>query len=278
MRLRVLFFLLPILTGVYSENAFAQANSKLDQYIQIFASTGGQPVASMPALTGFVNKLEQKRNTTKNDRLFLQNLFVKTHQQFLKKYEQYASFDKLVNDKEYNCLTGIALYALLLDHFGYQYQIIETNYHIFLIASTDEGKILFEATDPVNGFITGTQEIEARINTYRKNIIRDTRSDKTYYHFTFELYNQVTLDQLAGLMFYNRAIQSYNAHELQHSVKYLSQAIAIYPSPRIEEFSKLVLLSVLESPLDYSVKEKCVREIQSVRKKLMPAIASADSY
>jgi hypothetical protein len=50
--------------------------------------------------------------------------------------------------------------------------------------------------------------------------------------------------------------------------------LALYSSPRIAEFSAILLLTVLESKLDESVKEDYLKRIQAIRKKQLPVMAS----
>jgi hypothetical protein len=40
-----------------------------------------------------------------------------------------------------------------------------------LLADTDEGRVLFEATDPLHVFVTNPDEIEKRIQQYKQNVI-----------------------------------------------------------------------------------------------------------
>jgi hypothetical protein len=99
----------------------------------------------------------------------------------------------------------------LLDHFNVPYKIIETNYHIFLVAQTDKGSVLFETTDPANGFVTNNEEIKDRIARYRQNSIRSAASSKAYYRYNFDLYKVVNLDEVVGLLYYNLSIVAFNA-------------------------------------------------------------------
>lgn len=84
-----------------------------------------------------------------------------------KEYEAYASLDETFDNGSYNCLTGIILFSLILHHYTIDHQVIETNYHIFILAETSEGQILLEATHPLNGFVTSAKDIEARITIYK---------------------------------------------------------------------------------------------------------------
>lgn len=268
-------FLLPILALGQASDYVAKTPTKIDYYLNLYNQADGSSSPTDQVLS-FVEKLERKKPAFRQDNDFLEYLFIKTHQRFLKYFAEYASFGEMLDQRTYNCLTGTALYALLLDHFGIGYQIIETNYHIFLLAHTDQGTVLFETTDPTNGFVRDSDEIQKRIAQYRQNSIQKVKSTKTYYRYNVDLYNEVNLDQMLGLLHYNLSIVSYNQQKLPLSIHQLSKAMELYQSPRIEEFSRIILLSVMESNLEASVKEKCLKSIQSIRKKQFAVTASAN--
>src|SRR5687767_14329360 len=121
MRVKVLFYLLPILALVQSASAVAQPKRDLLHYIHLYTLTDGQSAGSVDDITKFVGKLEDLRKSDRSDHQFLNRVFTKTHQRFLKHFEQYATFGETMSTGTYNCLTGTALYALLLSHFGYEY-------------------------------------------------------------------------------------------------------------------------------------------------------------
>ncbi len=150
-----------------------------------------------------------------------------------------------------------------------------------MLADTDEGRALFEATDPLHGFVTNPDEIEKRIQQYKQNIIQPAAAggNKKYYEYNVNLYQQVSLDQMSGLLHYNLSIEAYNQQNFQEAIHHLDKAMALYSSPRITEFSAILLLSVLESKLDESVKESYLKRIQAIRKKQLPVMASrSQSY
>jgi hypothetical protein len=160
----------------------------------------------------------------------------------------------------------------LLDHFRIDYQVIETNYHIFLLAKTSKGDVLFEATDPINGFISSAPEILHRIEQYRKNEIQPRVSSKIYYRYQFNLYNAVDLDELLGLTYYNLSIEAYNRQQYSLSISHLDRAAKLYHSSRIDELSRVILLTLAAKDLTQSEKENFVRKIQTLRQKL-PGLA-----
>lgn len=272
----VLIFFLPILALAQDVTFTSQPTSSLHRYLELYSTTDEQ-IAATDELLAFVDKLSVKKGSFKTDKAFLNHLFAKTHQRFLRNYKEYSSFNELLDKGYYNCLTGTALYAILLDHFEFPYQIIETNYHIFLMVETSAGDVLLETTDPASGFTDSKSEIEKRIHVYRQNEIQKANKDKRYYHFSFDLYNDVNLDEMLGLLYYNQAIKAYNNHQWVNSIAYLEKASAQYRSPRLEEFSRIILLSLAESKLDPSLKENYIRKIQTVRKHKLDTQANASA-
>lgn len=267
-----LIFLLP---GLVLANHGADKNFSAETNLKAFLSAGHYTTQSVKSFESFLHKLD-KKSSVKSERGFIRYIFEKTHQRFLKSYEAYASLDETFDNGSYNCLTGTILFSLILHHYAIEHQVIETNYHIFILAETAEGQILLEATDPLNGFVTSAKEIEARIAVYKQNQLQEQQRDKSYYKFRFELYNEVSLDELRGLTFYNNAVSSFNHKNLEVSVQHLVKAHELYSSHRIEEFSQILLLSLQQSDLDKKTKENCMNTILSLRQKSLPVILASN--
>jgi hypothetical protein len=266
----VLIFFLPVFVCAQETNLVSKEET-FDEALAAFLTTDQTGLRNTSFFT-HIDKLSEKRITTKDEVSFLRILFNRTHEKFLKHFDEYASFGSLLNKGNYNCLSATAAYALLLHHFEIDYDIIETNYHIFILVNSKGGRILFETTDPVNGFVTAPKEIEKRITKYKENVFQE--NDKVYHRLRCSVYKHVKLLDLAGLLHYNLAVQAYNAHDLSASIDHLDKATAIYCSPRMEELTRMVLLSVVKSKETDRFKEACVRQIQIVRKRNLNALAS----
>jgi hypothetical protein len=266
-----LIFLLPALAIA---NRGADKKFSVEENLKAFLSVDHYRTQSVKSFESFLRKLDKKNTSVNRERAFIRHIFEKTHHRFLKNYEAYASLDETFDKGSYNCLTGTILFSLILHHYNIEHQVIETNYHIFILAETAEGQILLEATDPLNGFVTSPKEIEARIAVYKQNQIQDQQRDKSYYKFRFELYNTVSLDELRGLTYYNNAVDSFNQKNLETAVQNLVKANELYSSYRIEEFSQILLLSLQQSDLDLKTKENCMNTILSLRLKSLPVFAS----
>lgn len=268
-----LIFLLPALAFA---NSGAGKQFSVESNLKAFLSAGKYSTQSIKSFESFLTKLDKKHASLKSERAFIGQIFTKTHQRFLKSYKAYASLDETFDNGSYNCLTGTILFSLLLHHYNIEHQVIETNYHIFILAETSEGQVLLEATDPLKGFVTSKKDIDARVTLYKQNQIQGEQLDKSYYKFRFELYNSVSIEELRGLTFYNNAVNSFNHRNLETAVENLVKANELYSSHRIEEFSQILLLSLQQSKLDIKTKENCMNAILSLRQKSLPVLMASN--
>ncbi len=256
----IVFYFLPIV--VWGQH-YETSPDRFKIYLQKYLETNSELTASSENLISFVGKLNEKR-TLKSDSEFLRLIFTKIHSKFLKQYHDYVPFDELLTSGKYNCLTGTTLYALVLDHFEFDYKVIETNYHIFLLVNTRQGRVLLEATDSQSGFVNNEKMIEGRISQYRQNKLVEASSNKSYYHFKFDLYNEVDLNELTGLLYYNLAVSAFNRHQIDQSISLLDLAATYYSSERIEEFSRVILLTLVHSNLENAAKQTYLNKVKSI--------------
>lgn len=266
-------FLLLILVLLITCSVFGQEDNRAATLLDTFLAVDRAESNSASSFEVFLKRLEKKKAAIRQENNFVRFLFYKTHQEYLKKYEDYAPISNLFNSGSYNCLTGAILYALLLDHFQIPYQVMETNYHIFIRVETKQGKILLEATDPIHGFVTNRQEIENRVKAYKENLIPISDSKKHYYQFNFELFRPVSLKELQGLLYYNKAVNAFNRQDLIESARSLKKAHAFYASPRIDEFSQILLLSLQQSNLDNQLRTECMKTVVTIKGDLPSSVA-----
>src|SRR5689334_20370888 len=92
-------------------------------YLNSFLSVDDEQLPTGSSFDLFLKKLEKKQHSVKKEKDFVRFIFTKTHQEYLKAFKPYASFNELFSDGDYNCLTGTILYALVLNHFGIQYEV-----------------------------------------------------------------------------------------------------------------------------------------------------------
>lgn len=237
--------------------------------LQAYLNTDTSLKVDTETFTTYLTQLEKKKASFKNERDFLRFVFHKTHQKFLKHYEAYASFSDLLQKGKYNCLTGTALYSILLDHFNIDYSTIETNYHIFILAKADGVPVLLEATDPLSGFVENEKELASKLEYYRANslVSNSNSKEQVQYEFSFNLWETVSLQELTGLLYFNQAIKSFNEKRLEEATAFLGKAAHFRPSERMEEFSSILIAMVRESELHHDVKQNLLVQLKEVKKR-----------
>jgi hypothetical protein len=224
--------------------------------------------------SSFLQQLDKKKHSFKQEKELVRYIFYKTHQKFLKNFQTESSFGELLASGKYNCLTGTALYALLFEHFDLDYSIIETNHHIFIIVKADGAEILIETTDPIEGFVDKPEKIQARLDEYRSNNTPNAARDGVRYEFSFNLWEAVSLEELTGLLYFNNAVKAYNQQNLIESAMLLIKAGQFKPSPRIEEFSALLMLSIRESALSEEEKKNLLHKLIIVQRQHATQLAA----
>ena len=237
-------------TSVSGNSMHRQANEQLKKFIQ--------PLS--------VSRL--------SDQKLLRKTFHRLHAEFLKKYEAYADFDKLFSTGHYDCLTATALFSLVLDRLNFSYEIIETNYHIFLLVQTSKGEVLLETTDRFAGFVTDKDAIAQRTSDYRKNVLTADQSGRFFYPYHCNLYQNLSPEKLTGLLYFNHAVKAYNARSWLESSMLLEKANAWYASPRCEELGIILIKTVMESSLDEIEKSGCLLHLRSFWIKKSETVAS----
>ncbi|NOT75154.1 MAG: hypothetical protein HOP08_09520 [Cyclobacteriaceae bacterium] len=213
-------------------------------------------------------------NAGLSEEKLLHRAFQKAHSTFLKKYEAYADFKEIFTTGRYDCLTATALFSNILDGLDFSYEVIETNYHIFLIVHTTKGEVLLETTDRWGGFITHKEEITKRIGEYHNNKIITASNGKSQYAYSFKLYQSVSPEKLSALLYFNQAVKAYNRRDLLAGCVALEKSAALYNSPRCGELGALLLNSVLELSDDEKRKTICINHLRNVQIKKLLILAS----
>jgi hypothetical protein len=185
----------------------------------------------------------EKHSDDENER-FLKRVFYKTQSTFLHEYEQYAPFSALAtSNKEYDCVTGTALYAIILEHFNFEYSIIELDFHAYILVHLSNSDILIESTNPTSGFVTESDEIAKLKSKYRL----ESTEIKANNYVVDEVERKITVKELAGLHFYNQAVNVFNQGEYILAKRLLKAARNLYDCPRINGLLEITDLSIAKS-------------------------------
>ncbi len=266
MELKKVFLILLFLIGLD-----AKAQGDLASLLETAGSSIYVKSMATDQLHAFVKSVSSKHRKESRQ---LRKIFNGMHNRFLKKYEAYSDFDEIFSSGHYDCLTATALFSNVLDQLHYSYDIIETNYHIFLMIQTSSGEVMIETTDPFRGFITSKEAIAQRIQEYRKNIPSVNHSSGYLYQYSFSLCQEISEENLSGLLTFNQAVKAYNRHDWVACVSLLEKANRQYSSPRCESLGLLLIQTISESSLEENIKTDCLTRLKSFRLKKSDSFAS----
>ena len=216
-----------------------------EDVLQLFLAVEASEKTSFGNWEKLVLELDEIASKTQDELKLVRQIFQKTHQRILKKYELHSSFNATLNTGKYDCVSGSASLALLLERYKINYSIIETDYHVFIIAKIEGKEIILESTTPVGGMITTPSEVEKYLNSYiasgeipTREINQRLAGPQVDYQNN-SIFRKVNLKELAGLQYYNDAIVQFNSQAFGKAVNQLSKAYLLYPSERIEGLREL---------------------------------------
>lgn len=219
-----------------------------------------QPERVEAKIRSFISQLAEKQPKFSSQQNFIRFAFRETHRKFFHTYQPYTQFAEIFETGKYDCLSATSLMSVVLEQFDFKYEIIETNYHIFLLVETNEGKMLMETTDRANGITTNPQEISKRISHYKTNeLYVKATSNKSYYKYGLNLYQEVKPTQLTGLLYFNQAVSAFNNKDFTTCAARLLTSRKIYDSPRVAELAVVLVKSVAVSDMPDEKKKDLIR-------------------
>lgn len=248
-----------ILSVFITASGFSQSLSRLDELMATSPLLQTRNVNT--DVQNFFETLHHKKEKMKNEEAFLRYAFRESSRKFFKTYKAYSQFPELFENGNYDCLTATSFLSVVLDEFEFTYEAVETNYHIFLMIETKQGRILLESTDLVNGLVTDELLIEARLKRYHENVLATAEEGKYYYQYSHNLYQSVKSNQLIGLLYFNQAIVAFNELRYKECVVALKETLRKYNTPRIAELAELVLKAVATSELPDAEKKSLIRSL-----------------
>ncbi len=216
-----------------------QINEKIDPILYFTNGSTPQPDVIKNYNTLFT-ALSEKQEKFNDELRFLKHLFNYVHRKQLNTYQQYATItETLGKSKRYNCVSGTALYAMLLSDLGYHYSIKEFDYHVLLIVHLADRDVLLESTDPYNGFVDVKDEINEILDSHLK-VKSPYQENEVVSHVFAQSMRDIELSDLAGLQYYNSALIHYNKQEYFYALVDVKKAYALYPSNRIKGIHDLI--------------------------------------
>lgn len=166
-------------------------------------------------------------NKNGNEKKFIKQVFFQTKKRFLKNYTTSANFSYIFREGSFDCLTGTTFLAFIYESLGKSYEVKETAAHTYLIVNLSEGgRILIESTAFFGALIEDEMSIRLKEQEY---VMQKAQ-------FQANAFNRsITLYQLMGLHFYNKAVRAINKKNYRLGKKYLMIALLFYKEDRIEQ-------------------------------------------
>jgi tetratricopeptide (TPR) repeat protein len=196
------------------------------------------------SLEDFTDNLKRKQNRYQSRIEFARYVFVKTHGKFLDHYSRYTEFEKIFEARQYNCLTGTALYAYLYSHLGFKVTIFETRYHSLIKIECPDGIALIESTDFSGGFVAGSAKADSALQDYLKREGSIKVDSLALPVNKYASIRAIDFRQLAGLHYFNIGVVAFNKGRYSDAISPLQLAASLYPeSERI--FDLIVLTEAL---------------------------------
>ena len=196
--------------------------------------------------------LESLQSRKKSDKAFLKSIFYKTQRRILKNYDISATVDETLQTGKYGCLSGTVLYAIILMHFGFEFDIVALPDHVYILAHLDEKDIILESTLPGEGFkesvANRTDHTQPSGSTLRTNesvvAIAGLRALEKEEEKVIEI---IDLDQLRGLQHYNQAVFELKEAKLSSAYDHAALASVLYPSKRTNQVMEIIINKILQS-------------------------------
>ncbi|WP_020528994.1 hypothetical protein [Flexithrix dorotheae] len=187
-----------------------------------------------------IAELKEKKKKYKSDMYYLNKVSKTLFSKYFKTYEPLSTFGETMTSGKYDCLTGTLLFAYVLEHLGYDYNIHETNYHIYLTIPTDKRLILIESTDPYYGFIVNKGTVKTRMAQYQKdNQQLDNQED--VYQPKYKINNTIAIEKLMALQYYNKAIKFYNERNFEKAATNVQKSMVVYDCERNKELLSMIV-------------------------------------
>ncbi|MDN3668388.1 hypothetical protein QWY93_03485 [Echinicola jeungdonensis] len=202
---------------------------------------------SLKGYNKLVEKLDKRAKNKDHTKWFLGEVFYQTHKVLLKEYKKHSVFNDLLNQGLYDCVSGSAIYALMLERYAFDYKIIETDFHVFVLVNENGENFIFESTEPRSGFIHDPGRVKEYLRAFLPSNSQSNNDRNPSLGSLAQqpgeaktIFKAISLTELAGLQYYNDAILHFNENALKTSLNQLAKAQKIYPSDRVVALRELL--------------------------------------
>lgn len=203
-------------------------------------------------IDSFIETL-QKKTVRYSPKKKVKYIFNKTHDVFFNKYELESIFSDVFKTKTYNCVSGSALYAYILEMLEVPFQVKETPTHVFLVAYPSTYNIYLETTVPGKGgsYVPSETIIKRSVDELislkliTSEYLTSVGYNKAYNEYFYGDGN-IKMTELIGIQYYNKAIFEFNNKDYQLAYSYIKKSKNFYKNEKVNLFEKALLAAVID--------------------------------
>lgn len=199
----------------------------------------------------FYDLLEEKRVSSKPPEKQVKIVFDIAHSIYLGTYVEDADFCSIFSRRQYNCVSATALIALAFKEYNIPFEIVQLPTHVYLVAYPNSLNIHVESTAPSNGYYSPSPADMQRVieNLVNLHFLSQADVDKAgvdkAYNMFFYGEEFMTLPDLAGVLYYNKAVVAYQQGDLNLARTDCLKASWLFPSKRVEFLHVAILEALL---------------------------------
>jgi hypothetical protein len=231
------------------QSTYAQTNASFkDQISAFYFSEEAFETTNHDRLDQLIKKLEFKRTKQTDDLQFLKTIFHKTHKRMLLRYNSLASTNETIENGQYGCLSGTILYAILLEHFGYSFDILEVPNHVFIRVYLLDEIYYLESTIPNDGLLTSKDLRNfqyASFSSENPNMLSIV-SQQGISQTNEKQFKIIGYQELKGLQHFNESVRLFKEGEYDQSIEHAIQAYVDYPNDKNEKLMHLIVSKILK--------------------------------
>ncbi|CAN5129812.1 hypothetical protein BH09BAC3_BH09BAC3_27990 [soil metagenome] len=187
---------------------------------------------------------------TKDEKSQAKIIFEEVHKAFLIKYSDTVSFSSIFRNGLYNCVSGSAMYSIVLSHYQIPYEIREVPTHVYVIAYPKSHNILFESTDPRGYYSLSDKSIESQIEALvnagyvLRPYVNEVGARKAFNEFFYSR-TSIDIQNLAGIQYWNGSLRDRNKELYEKALEKVEKADALFPMKRNKYFKVGLLNNIL---------------------------------
>lgn len=207
------------------------------------------------AIEQLSNKLRAAQIQRKKPLKAVKLLHETIHEDVLRKYDIDAQFTDLFKDGRYNCVTAVALYALLLEDLELPYELRELPNHVYLVYAPATAAITVETTDGAAGVYEADAASYGRfltdLNKATPLEIQGKSTEEMYQEYMADHEKGIDLRGLASDLYFNAAIQAADHEDLESALALIKKSV--YLNRRENKVGTwAAILQLLLSDLDWN--------------------------